>query len=116
MSRSAATQLFTRVREAFDRAGLLDQALSIKVQDRQYRVCCNNQSFTVYQINHQHHIPPGLPGWSVCRLTPTDCHSHEPGCGLEDDGPSQLQTVDGWVNTVLENLAKRTATYARGKK
>ena len=65
--------LFAKVRSEFERRGLLGRALRFSSGGGSYSMRCDRNGFTVYRINQQSHLPPGLPGWTVCCLTPQEC-------------------------------------------
>jgi hypothetical protein len=56
--------------DLFTSRGWLNQALRIRRGDRKYRITCSETGFFAYRINEGHGLPPGLPGWPVCLVTP----------------------------------------------
>jgi len=54
--------------EIFEGKGWLNKHLRIKYQDKTYRVHCNEQLFFAYRINEYSYLPPGAPGWFVCKV------------------------------------------------
>jgi hypothetical protein len=56
------------VREFFAQRGLLGRRLTVEREGRTYRLFCDQRSFSVHRINPHRGLPPGNPGWLVCRL------------------------------------------------
>lgn len=102
MARTSTAELFAEVQEAFTIRNLLGRPIRLSVEGASFRVRCDQLSFTVYRINEQHHIPPGLPGWTVCRLSDGECLSQ--GGEAEEAPVDQLALVQRWVSTVLGAL------------
>jgi hypothetical protein len=113
MADQGCARLFERVREAFARRGLLGRALRVEALGRSYSVRCDDECFTVYRVNDKPYLPPGLPGWIVCRLGPDQCFS----LATEDQGgppvpgeaagagqPGHLDQAEAWVELVLARL------------
>lgn len=106
MSEKGGAALFEMVHESFARRGVLGRALRIEHQGRLYSVRCDDDCFTVYRINDRPFLPPGLPGWSVCRLGRAECFSLELGgaaCPLPQD-EEHLAQARAWAEMVLARL------------
>ena len=73
MPASTNQDLFAKVRSEFERRGLLGRALRFSSGGGLYSMRCDLSGFTIYRINSKPHLPPGLPGWTVCRLSPQEC-------------------------------------------
>ncbi len=93
-------ELLAEVQAAFACRDLLDRPVRLSAGGKTFRVRCDQVSFSVYQVNEHHHIPPGIPGWTVCRLTCQDCL----GSGGDTGGVGQVESVRQWVRTVLGAL------------
>ena len=112
LSDTAVSGLFGQVRDEFSRKGLLRRAVRFTADDKIYSVRCDEDCFTVYCINKRPHLPPGLPGWMVCRISSDDCFSlDESGdfgrsslCGQHAQG--RLETARAWAELVLAGLDK----------
>lgn len=104
------SELFGLVRDEFARKGLLRRAMRITAHDTVYSVRCDEDCFTVYRINKNPHLPPGLPGWVVCRISNDDCFclneveelgvSSSGGLGADE----QVGTARAWTDLVLASL------------
>ncbi len=106
MAEKRGEALFEMVREGFARRGLLGRALRVEHLGHLYSVRCDEDCFTVYRVNDKPFLPPGLPGWSVCRLGRRECFSLEMGgvaCPLPTGG-EQVAQARAWVEMVLERL------------
>ena len=102
-------QLFNEVRAAFAARGLLRQAIRISQDGRAYSLRCDDACFTVYRINEKPFLPPGEPGWMVCRLECGVCFSLDPAgepCGLPQD-PARLAAARAWADLAKKHLASR---------
>jgi hypothetical protein len=110
MAEQGCAGLFHRVHQAFAQRGLLGRALRIESRGRAYSVRCDDDCFTVYRVNDKPYLPPGLPGWTVCRLGPGQCFSlaaDDPGC----PPPAQVcgegghvEQAEAWVELVIARL------------
>ncbi|RJX33972.1 MAG: hypothetical protein C4525_08895 [Desulfarculus sp.] len=106
MERPQAAELFERVRREFDRRGLLRRVLRLNLAGRTYSVRCDADCFSLYRINEKPHLPPGLPGWTVCRLGLDECFSldqQETACP-EPASPQALEQAAAWVQAVVALL------------
>lgn len=109
MERDPLDQLFTEARAAFAARGLLRQAIRVREGGRAYSLRCDDACFTVYRINDKPFLPPGEPGWMVCRLEGGVCFSLDPEgqtCGLPLD-PARLAAARTWVELAKKHLADR---------
>lgn len=82
-------ELFDLLRDEFTRKGLLRRAMRFTADDKVYSVRCDEDCFTIYHLNKKPHLPPGLPGWVVCRISDNDCFS------LDEVEPDRLPSSDG---------------------
>jgi hypothetical protein len=55
--------------DAFTHKGWLNQAIRIRLHDREYRIFCSEREFLAYRINEHCGIGHGFPGWIVCAVT-----------------------------------------------
>jgi hypothetical protein len=111
-------QLFLRVYDGFARQGLLGRAVRLSETGRIYSVRCDRDCFTVYRVNDKPFLPPGLPGWTVCRLTRAECFSlpgQEQACNLPPEG-EHLEEASKWVEMVLTLLDRRLDQPGEDKK
>jgi hypothetical protein len=110
MADQDCARLFERVHEAFAQRGLLGRALRVAAQGHAYSVRCDDNCFTVYRVNEKPHIPPGLPGWTVCRLGPGQCFSltADEASGTPSGPGGQagvhLDQAQAWVELVIARL------------
>lgn len=101
-----SAELFAKVHRVFGEKGLLGRSHRIMVGKRKVRVLCDEASFTVYAVNEYYHLPPGVPGWMVCRLTASDF------CAMAEDQPDfegeceegNLDSAAVWVEAVLGSI------------
>lgn len=106
MSEEMQKDTLAQLRDEFSRRGLLGETLRIENGGKLFSVRCDDRCFTVYRINQQNHLPPGLPGWSVCRLEEGGCFSldqAEKVCPPLASG-QEWEQVLVWVNMVLGHL------------
>lgn len=106
MEHPQAGELFERVRAEFERRGLLRRVLRLNLAGRVYSVRCDADCFSLYRINEKPHLPPGLPGWTVCRLGLGECFSldqQEVACP-EPASPEALAQAEAWVQAVVALL------------
>ncbi len=106
MEHAQADKLFEQVRQQFESRGLLGRVLRLELEGKPYSVRCDADCFSLYRINEKPHLPPGLPGWTVCRLTLGECFSLD---GQEVCAPDEVPQDDGsqarlWVEAVLAAL------------
>lgn len=100
--------LFDLVQREFARRGLLGQMIRVQVYGRSYSARCDAECFSLYRINERPHVPPGMPGWTVCRVARTECFSldlREEGCP-EPSSPQALKEARAWVDRLLAALDK----------
>ncbi|MBI4797663.1 MAG: hypothetical protein HY794_02780 [Desulfarculus sp.] len=98
--------VFAQAREAFARRGLLRHSLRLCLGERLYSVRCDDDCFSIYRVNEKPFLPPGLPGWMVCRLSAGECFSldqDEKACALPQT-PEQLAQARAWLELVLKSL------------
>ena len=106
MAQDSQSAIFAAAHRAFARRGLLRQSLRISQGERLYSVRCDDDCFSVYRVNEKPYLPPGLPGWMVCRLSASECFSLDPeekACGLPQT-PEQLEQARAWLELVLTSL------------
>jgi hypothetical protein len=113
MERSQAAELFEQVRREFEQRGLLGQVLRLNLEGKTYSARCDDQCFSLYRITEKPHLPPGLPGWTVCRLGSGECFSLDPeqefnaGEVSEPDSEAALVWAEA-VLAVLDNLGNQS--------
>jgi hypothetical protein len=61
-------QRLEKVREFFHARGLFGQSLELNCDDQLYRLICDERALAVFRVNNNQGLPPGNPGWMVCRL------------------------------------------------
>lgn len=106
MVEDSQAAIFAQAREAFARRGLLRRSLRLSLAGRLYSVRCDEDCFSLYRVNDKPFLPPGLPGWMVCRLSAGECFSldqDEKACPLPQT-PEQLAQARAWLEMVLEVL------------
>ncbi|MCB2193132.1 MAG: hypothetical protein KQI62_16290 [Deltaproteobacteria bacterium] len=100
--------LFDLVLREFSRRDLLGQVVRVQVYGRTYSARCDAECFSLYRINERPHVPPGMPGWTVCRLAQAECFSldlREEACP-EPSSPQALEEARAWVERLLAALDK----------
>jgi hypothetical protein len=108
---ASLSQLFGQLRAEFEDRGLLRRALRMEREGRLYSVRCDQDCFTVYRVNQNPHLPPGLPGWMVCRVTAWECFSldeNEAVC-VPAGGEAQLAEAHFWARAALDWLTNLPA-------
>jgi hypothetical protein len=103
MASDPQAEMFAKALEAFSRRGLLRQTLRVSHEGRLYSVRCDQDCFSVYRVNQKPFVPPGMPGWMVCRLTREECFSldaEERTC-QGPQTPEQLAEAQAWLELVL---------------
>lgn len=111
MSQDSQDAVFAQAREAFARRGLLRRSLRMSLEGRLYSVRCDDDCFSLYRVNEKPFLPPGLPGWMVCRLSAGECFSldrDEKACALPQT-PEQVAQARTWLELVLEHLPAEDA-------
>jgi NifB/MoaA-like Fe-S oxidoreductase len=102
----AEQALFQRVHAEFSSRGLLGRPLRLTLDAELYRVICDDRCFSVYRINSRPNLPPGVPGWTVCRLSAEQClgrgaHECQAGDWLEHP---HLEEACRWVENIIKQL------------
>ncbi|MBI5522683.1 MAG: hypothetical protein HY910_08655 [Desulfarculus sp.] len=111
MTQDSHAAILAQAREAFASRGLLRCSLRVSLGERLYSVRCDEECFSVYRVNDKPFLPPGLPGWMVCRLSAQECFSldqDEKACALPQT-PEQLAQARAWLELVLEHLPAEDA-------
>jgi len=78
----SAPLVFAQIQDLFRRLGIFGQKLSLEFEGCQYLISCDARAFLVYRVNEQCGVPPGIPGWPVCLVTPETV--------VDECGPSPL--------------------------
>ncbi|BEQ15400.1 hypothetical protein [Desulfoferula mesophila] len=101
-------ELFDLVLREFARRDLLDQVVRVRVYGRFYSARCDAECFSLYRINERPHVPPGLPGWTVCRLARSECFSLDLSeeAVPEPSSGQALAEARAWVERLLAALDK----------
>lgn len=113
MEGSQTAKLFEQVRREFEQRGLLGQVLRLNLEGKIYSARCDDQYFSLYRITEKPHLPPGLPGWTVCRLGSGECFSLGPDetCGTGEVSEPGSDAALVWaeaVLAVLDNLGNQS--------
>lgn len=98
-------QRLEQVREFFRSRGLYGQSLELKQGDQTYRLVCDERALAVFRVNHNQGLPPGNPGWMVCRL---DNDSLFEECDTEGLAQCKLACPHGlkeWLELVDKNFS-----------
>ena len=99
-------EIFRGIRGEFDQLGLLGRVVKLKLDGKLFSVRCDDRVFTVYRVNSGAHLPPGLPGYAVCRLAPDECfaldraEALDAGC-LDQD---HLNQARDWARLALAEI------------
>ncbi|KIX13429.1 hypothetical protein [Dethiosulfatarculus sandiegensis] len=109
MKEVSKDQLFEIIHQEFLCRGVLGKALRLKQGDSLFSVRCDEDCFTVYQINQASHLPPGLPGCVTLRLSKDECFSLPCGRAPSTDD-KHLDQARLWANQMLTLL---DATFPR---
>jgi hypothetical protein len=93
------------IREFFHQRGLFDQNLEISLEGQAYRLVCDDRAFAVFRLNQNQGLPPGNPGWMVCRL---DRDSLFEECDTQGLAQCKLACPHGlreWLELVDKNFS-----------
>lgn len=93
------------VREFFRQRGLLNQNLEVSLEGQTYRLVCDDRAFAVFRLNKNQGLPPGNPGWMVCRL---DKDSLFEECDTQGLAQCKLACPHGlqeWLELVEESFS-----------
>jgi hypothetical protein len=96
-------QVFEKIHREFFCRGVLGKALRLKQGESLFSVRCDEDCFTVYQINQASHLPPGLPGCVTLRLSKDECFSAPCGQAPAGDDP-HLDQARLWADQVIKLL------------
>ncbi|MCB2228975.1 MAG: hypothetical protein KQH53_20035 [Desulfarculaceae bacterium] len=108
MPNQRAEALFSLVLGEFSQRGLLGRAIEVRLLGRAYSVRCDLECFSLYRVNERPHVPPGMPGWTVCRLSAAECFSLDASENACPDpaSPESLSEARAWVERIISALDK----------
>jgi hypothetical protein len=92
--------VFSHIRDAFLKRGLLGTNLSVEYGGCRYRVSCDEKNFMVYRVTENSQLRHHVPGWPVC-LVNTDTIFEE--CSspvLGEDHYACDATVEQWLEII----------------
>ena len=98
--------LLSQIQARFQELGLYGQKVTLTHHGRKYTARCDDHAFSIYRVNENGHLPPGVPGWPVCLVTAdtaVDEYSHP--ALAEDDFTSGL-TIQDWLHLIEETFRK----------
>ena len=98
-------QRLEMVREFFRCRGLFGQSLELSHQDQTYRLICDERALAVFRVNHNQGVPPGNPGWMVCRLDNDSLFEECEAPGLAGCKPACSQALQDWLELVDKNFS-----------
>jgi hypothetical protein len=93
-------ELLGRIQAQFRQLGIFGQTLTLIYKNEKYLVNCETQSFTVYRLVDQCHVPPGRPGWPVCLVTEEIMVDENSPPHLPQDEFSSGLSLEGWLNLI----------------
>jgi len=87
--------LLDRFVDIFRGHDILNRILRVSHRNRTYRIYCGEDRFLAYRLNPNPGIPPGIPGWITCLVTPeTIVDSSVDTFGQEEPGAKD------WLNCI----------------
>ena len=113
MECASPDELLQKLRAEFEGRGLLRRALRMEWQGRVYSVRCDQDCFTLYRVNQNPYLPPGLPGWMVCRVAAGECFSLDENEAMCIPAEAGLGEALFWARTALDWLAGSPPTNMR---
>jgi hypothetical protein len=93
-------ELLGRIQAQFRQLGIFGQTLTLIYKNEKYLVNCETQSFTVYRLVDQCHVPPGRPGWPVCLVTEEIMVDENSPPHLPQDEFSSGLSLEGWLDLI----------------
>jgi hypothetical protein len=92
------------VREFFRCRGLFGQSLELKCEEQTYRLICDERAMAVFRVNRNQVLPPGNPGWMVCRLDNDSLFEECAEPGLAECRLSCPNSLQDWLELVDKNF------------
>ncbi len=93
-----------RVREFFHSRGLFGQSLELSHEDQTYRLICDERALAVFRVNKNQGLPPGNPGWMVCRLDSDSLFEECAAPGLAECKLACPHSLRDWLELVDKNF------------
>jgi hypothetical protein len=105
-SQTSPAELLHRIQDLFRDLGLGDQKLTLTHAGQKFLVSCDALAFTVYRLNENSHVPPGVPGWPVCLVTAETVVDESSPPHFEEDDFSSGLTLPQWLDLIKETFRK----------
>ncbi len=103
---TSPTELLGRIQDLFRELGLFEQRLALTHEGQKYLSSCNGAAFTVYRLNENSHVPPGIPGWPVCLVTAEAVIDETSPPFLAEDEFASGLTLQDWLRLIEETFRK----------
>lgn len=94
-----------KVREFFRARGLLGKKLNLQVGGQTYRLVCDDRALAVFRVNERKGLPPGNPGWMVCRLDRDSLFEECASPGLNQCQLACPHTLRDWLELVEKEFS-----------
>ncbi len=105
-SEAAPAQILARIQNLFRDLGLWGQKITLTYEGKKFLISCDEMAFTVYCLNENSHVPPGVPGWPVCLVTAETVVDESSPPLLEEDEFSSGLTLPEWLDLIQETFRK----------
>jgi hypothetical protein len=93
-------EVLRRIQDRFQELGIFGRTLILTYKEKKYLISCDAQTFAVYRLVEQCHVPPGRPGWPVCLVTgEVIVDETSPPHLSEDDFASGL-SLNEWLDLI----------------
>jgi hypothetical protein len=99
---------FERIRDFFHAKGMLGETLQITHEGNEYRVSCDEGTFSVYRVNHGGGAAYGVPGWPVCLVNSEGVFEEAAHPGIRDDHCSCGTDLQEWISIIDDHCAGRS--------
>jgi hypothetical protein len=103
---SRPAEVLAQIQALFKELGLFEKKLTISHQGHQYLASCDSQSFTIYRLIDQCHLPPGEPGWPVCLVTRENIIDESSPPHIPEDDFSSGLTLPDWLQLIETTFGK----------
>lgn len=105
-ARGAPEEILRRIQEIFRREGLFGRDIRLRRDGAAYRVRCDETAFVVYRVNEPSGLPPGDPGWPVCRVDAREVYEERRAPNLKECCLSCTLCAADWLEAVRRELAR----------
>jgi hypothetical protein len=92
--------VFSHIRDAFLKRGLLGANLSVDYEGCKYRVSCDEKNFMVYRISENSNLRHHVPGWPVCLVNADTVFEECSSPVVGEDHCACDATVEKWLEII----------------